>query len=121
MSLAKNMTKSIGKNVSKNFRSKYSQKLLDHAKQSATESKRDRKTASKRVIQQTAVATGGLIGNTIADKITKVSKTSPQASLETVANETENIGLHHSHKKQIVWKLGANGPFYALMLRTKLY
>ena len=27
----------------------------------------------------------------------------------------------HSHKKQIVWKLGPNGPFYALMLRTKLY
>ena len=31
------------------------------------------------------------------------------------------IMLYHSHKKQIVWKLGPNGPFYALMLRTKLY
>ena len=29
--------------------------------------------------------------------------------------------LDHSHKKQIVRKLGPNGPFYALMLRTKLY
>ena len=27
----------------------------------------------------------------------------------------------HSHKKQIVWKHGPNWPFYALMLRTKLY
>ena len=27
----------------------------------------------------------------------------------------------HSHKKQIVWKLEPNGPFYAHMLRTKLY
>ena len=29
--------------------------------------------------------------------------------------------LNHSHKKQIVWKLESNGPFYALMLRTKLF
>ena len=29
--------------------------------------------------------------------------------------------LNHSHKKQIVWKHGPNRPFYALMLRTKLY
>ena len=26
-----------------------------------------------------------------------------------------------SHKKRIVWKHGPNWPFYALMLRTKLY
>ena len=29
--------------------------------------------------------------------------------------------LDHSHKKRIVWKHGPNWPFYALMLRTKLY
>ena len=29
--------------------------------------------------------------------------------------------LIHSHKKRIVWKHGPNRPFYALMLRTKLY
>ena len=28
---------------------------------------------------------------------------------------------NHSHKKRIVWKHGPNWPFYALMLRTKLY
>ena len=104
MSFAKNITNSIGKNVSKNFSSKYSLKLLEHAKQSATESKRDRKTASKRVIQQTAEATGGLIRNTIADKIIKISKTSPQASLEAVAYETENIGLHREVTKERRWK-----------------
>ena len=100
MSFAKNLTKSNGENVSKSFSSKYSQKLLDHAEQSATESKRDRETASKRVIQQTAEATGGLIGNTIADKITKISKTSSQASLEAVAYETENIGFHREVTKE---------------------
>ena len=33
------------------------------------------KTASKRVVQKAAEATGDLIGNTIADKITSLGKT----------------------------------------------
>ena len=36
------------------------------------------KTPSKRAIQKTAEATGDLIGNKIADKITSVSKKSPK-------------------------------------------
>ena len=64
--------KKIGKNISKNLSSKYSQKLLDHAKQSVTDAL---KTSSKRVVQKRAEATGDLIGNEIADKITRVSKT----------------------------------------------
>ena len=47
----------------------------DHAKQSAADSI---KTASKRVIHKTAEATSDLIGNEIADKITRISKTSPK-------------------------------------------
>ena len=35
------------------------------------------KTTSKIVIQKTAEATGDMTGNKIADKTTKVSKTSP--------------------------------------------
>ena len=46
---------------------KYSQKLVDTAKNSATDGI---KTASKREIQKTAEATGDLVGNKIADKIT---------------------------------------------------
>ena len=49
----------------------YSQKLLDGAKKSRTDAI---KTASKRAIQKTAEATGDLIGNDIANKITKASK-----------------------------------------------
>ena len=45
------------------------QKLLDHAKQSATDAF---KTTSKRVVQKAAEATGDLIGNNIAKKITEV-------------------------------------------------
>ena len=33
----------------------------------------------------------------------------------------EDPTLKHSHKKQIVWKLGPHGQFYGLMVRTKLY
>ena len=76
------MGKSIGKNISKNFNSKYNQKLLDHAEQSATDAL---ESFSKRVIHKTAEATGYLNGNKIADKITRVSKNSPQNNLE--ANE----------------------------------
>ena len=60
--------------------------LLDHAKQSATDAL---KTALNRAIQKTAETAGDLIGNKIAEKITRVSKTSPQNSSE--ANEKKKI------------------------------
>ena len=69
-------------NINKNLSVKYSQKLLDDAKQSGTDNAL--KDASKRAIQKTAEATSDLIGNKNADKITKVSISSPQNSLETV-------------------------------------
>ena len=91
LSFAKNMGKHIGKNISKNLSSKYSpgmlaarQKIVDPTKQSTTDAL---KTDSKRVIQKTAEATGDLTGNKIADKITRVSKTSPKNNSET--NEEE--------------------------------
>ena len=60
--------------ISKNLSSKYTQKRLDHAKKNpATDAL---KAASKRVIQKTAEATDDLIGNKIADQITRASKTS---------------------------------------------
>ena len=50
---------------------KYRQALLDLAKNSATDLL---KTTSKEAIQKPAEATGDLIGNKIADRITKISK-----------------------------------------------
>ena len=64
---------SFAKNMGKSLSNKYGQKLLDSAKKSTTNAI---KAASKRAIQKTAEATGGLIGNKIADKITSVSKKS---------------------------------------------
>ena len=83
MYFAENMGKSIGKNRSTNLSGIYSRKFLDHAKQSATGAL---ETASKRANQKTAEATGDSIGNKIADRITKVSKTSKQNNPETVTN-----------------------------------
>ena len=76
--------KNIGKNIRKSWSDKCDQKLLDHAEQSATDAL---KTSSKTVIQKKAEATGDLISNKIASKITKVSKNLQQNNSETVINE----------------------------------
>ena len=47
------------------------------------------KLFQKNVIQQTAEATGDLIGNKIHNRITKILKSSPHNNLESVANEHE--------------------------------
>ena len=85
----------MGKNISKSLSSKYSQKLFDHAKQSTTVAL---KTSSKRAIQKTVEGTGDLIGNKIADKITQVSRTSPQNNSET--NEEEIIRERYTSPEQ---------------------
>ena len=47
------------------------------------------KTVSKRSIQKTAEATGDLISNKIADKITDISKSLKELHSKTVENEIE--------------------------------
>ena len=74
---------SFAKNMGKYLSNKYGQKLLDSAKRSTTDAM---KTSSKRAIRKTAEATGYLIGNKIADKITSVSKNS---LIELQNDETE--------------------------------
>ena len=76
---------SFAKNICKIFSGKYGQNIIDHAKQPAT----DALNATNCFKKRHSKATGNLIGSRIADKIKKVTKTSPQNSLET---ENENIG-----------------------------
>ena len=78
-SFAKKMGRNVGKNISKFLSSEYSQKLLNHAKQSATNAL---KTASIKAIQNTLYASSDLIGNKIANKITRASKALPQNDLK---------------------------------------
>ena len=83
---------SFGKNMGKSLSNKYSQKLLDSAKKSTTDAI---KTASKRAIQKAAEATGDLIVNAIADKITRVSK-KPSNN-----NNNEDVEIT-THKKRYI-------------------
>ena len=94
------MGKVIVKNISKSLSGKYNQKHLDHVKQSATDAY---KTASERSIQKTAEATGDLIDNKIADRITKALKGLPQINSEAVNNKIKtpkesNISLEERQK-----------------------
>ena len=72
--------------VAKNMSDKYSQKLLDTAKKSAIDAI---KTASKRAVQKTAEATGDLVGNKFADKITSASKKSLKKPHDEEKQSTE--------------------------------
>ena len=55
-------------------------------------------TASKRVVQKTAEATGDLIGNKIADKITSVGKTKCKGK----ENERQEIYIPPGKRQQII-------------------
>ena len=82
---------SFAKNMGKILSNKYGQKLLDSAKKSATDAI---KTASKRAIQKTAEATGDLIVNKIAHKITSVSKKKLDKELHNNDETDMEITLH---------------------------
>ena len=73
---------------------KYGKKLADAAKKSAADAT---KTASKRAVQKNAEATGDLVGNKIADKITSVSKKSTK-NLLTIDEDVELT----AHKKRYI-------------------
>ena len=60
---------SFAKNIGKNLSNKNSQEIIFTAKKITTDAI---KTASKRALQKTAEATGDLIGNKIAEKITNI-------------------------------------------------
>ena len=69
------------------FVDKYGKKLIDMAK-----------TASKRVVQKIAEATGDLIGNKIADKITSFGKTKSKEKEE----ERQEIYIPPEKRQQII-------------------
>ena len=79
---------SFAKNMGKSLSNKNSQKRLDRPKKSTTDAI---KTASKGAIHKTAEATGDLIGNKTADKITSVSK--------KPSNNSNNNNNNNNNKK----------------------
>ena len=83
--------------MGKSLSNKYGQKLLDSAKKSTIDAI---KTASKRAIPKTAEATGDLIDNNTADKITSASKKKP--AKELTYNEIEEEVQITTNKKRYI-------------------
>ena len=84
--------------MGKSLSNKYGQKLLDGAKKSTTDTI---KTVSKRAIEKTAEATGDLIGNKIADKITSVLKKSSSNNNNNNNNNNEDWEITAHNKRCI--------------------
>ena len=74
-------------------------------------------TASKRAIQKTAEATGDLIGNKIADKITSISK-SPQNNLDKTkrTSKSNNQQGHIIPRVTLNLKLQCQSLVYAIIV-----
>ena len=72
---------------------RYGKKLIDTATKTGIDAEN---TASKRVVQETAEATGDLIGNKIADQITSVGKTKQKT------NKPEESYILPEKKQQII-------------------
>ena len=90
-----------GCGFSRKFGDEYGKKLMD----SATKTGKDfAKTASKRVIQKTSEATGDLIGNKKADKITSVGKSTNKKEKDEMneMNETEEVYNPPEKRQQII-------------------
>ena len=100
LSFARNLGTHATK-VAKNLNNKYGQKLADSAKKSATDAL---KIAGKRPIQKTAEATGDLVGNTIANKITSISKNQVSRAQMWLAMkyQKKDIYLHKKDKKLLM-------------------
>ena len=74
---------------------KYGKKLMDNATKTGIDIA---KAASKKVVQKTTEATGDLIGNKIADKITSIGK--PKEKEKT--NKVEEIYIPPEKRQQII-------------------
>ena len=77
------------------FRDKYSKKIMDTTTKTGIDAA---KTASKRVLQEPAEATGDLIGNKIANKIISLGKTKSKEKEE----EKQEIYMSPEKIQQII-------------------
>ena len=77
------------------FGDKYGKKLMDTATKIGIDAA---KTVSKRVVQKTAEATGDLIWNKIADKITSIGK----PKVKEKAKDIEEIHIPPEKRQKII-------------------
>ena len=91
MSFARNIGNKYDKkifDVSKSMKKKYGKKILDNRLSSG---KDFAKIAGKKVLTKSAEATGDLIGNKIADRITKSARNKEQKEDDRIMEETQEI------------------------------
>ena len=79
-----------------NLRKKYGKKILDN---SLSAGKDFAKIAGKKVLTKSAEATGDLIGNKIADRITKSTRNKAQKEDDRIMEETQKNN-YSSRKKR---------------------
>ena len=106
MSFAKNIGNKYGKklfdksmDVSKKYGTKYGNKLLDN---NIRAGKDFAKIAGKKVLTKSAEATGDMIGNKIADRITKSSRNKAQKEDDRIMEETQEILIPPEKREQII-------------------
>ena len=95
MSFAKNIGNKYGRkifdksiDVGKNMSNKYGRKILD---KSMDAGKDFAKIAGKKVLHKSVEATGELIGNKIADRITRSSRNKAQKEFDRIIEKTQEL------------------------------
>ena len=85
--------------VGKSMKKKYGKKILDN---SLSAGKDFAEIAGKKVLTKSAEATGDMIGNKIADKITKSTRNKAQKDADRVMEETQEIIIPPEKREQII-------------------
>ena len=106
MSFAKNIGNKYGKkifdksiDVSKSMKKKYGKKILHN---SLSAGKDFAKIAGKKVLNKSAEATANLIGNKIADRITKSARNKAQKEDDRIMEETQEMLILPEKREQII-------------------
>ena len=86
----------------KNTGNKYGRKIFD---KSIDTSKDFAKIAGKKVLHKSAEATGEMIGNKVADRITKSSRNKAQKEDDRIMEETQEIYIPPEKREQIIRNL----------------
>ena len=81
------------------MKNKYSKKIIDN---SLSAGKDFAKIAGKKVLTKSAEATGDLIGNKIADRITKIARNKEQKVNDRIMEETQEIIIPPEKREQII-------------------
>ena len=102
MSFAKNIGNKYGRKIfdkSMDVSKKYGNKLFDN---SVSAGKDFAKIAGKKVLTKSANATGDMIGNKIADRITKSSRNKEQKEDDRIMEETQELIIPPEKREQII-------------------